>query len=76
MILQHRFETRDGSKVFAIGHSRIVFKEKSGKTVPPQQVLEDMRDMGILPGWGETTGEALKGMKLVPPQAQECCRAG
>jgi hypothetical protein len=77
-VIEHRMETQDGSKVFAIGHSRIVVKERSGKTIPPQKVVEEMRDLGILPGWGSIPQSDEEGMKKVviqAPKAEDCCRA-
>lgn len=76
-IAEHRFESRDGKRVYAIGHSRIVIKERSGKTIAPQKVLEEMRDLGILPGWAELSQkEITKDTPLNPPKIQDCCKAG
>ncbi|KAI9026996.1 HotDog domain-containing protein [Hyaloraphidium curvatum] len=74
-VLEHRVESADGRKVYAIGHSRIVVKERSGKTVPPQEVLEGMRKLGLLHGWGEAGQDGVKDVEIRAPPIQECCRA-
>ncbi|KAJ3334827.1 hypothetical protein HDU93_007191 [Gonapodya sp. JEL0774] len=39
LVMEHRFENREGTIVYAIGHARMVVKRLDRRTVPPSEVV-------------------------------------